>query len=109
MFDQALATDLAAIPDGPAKTEGIAVGQQAASQILAARQNDGSQMDAAGQPVNYTFGQLPGQWRPDPLHPTQVPLTPDWGSVTPFVLQSGSQFRAPPRPGTHQPRLHLGL
>jgi hypothetical protein len=97
MFDQALATDLAAIPDGPAKTQGIAVGQQAASQILAARENDGSAKDVT-DPTNYTYGQLPGQWRPDPLHPNALPLTPDWGSVTPFVLESGSQFRPPPAP-----------
>jgi hypothetical protein len=103
MIDQALVADLAAIPDGPAKTAGIAVGHQAASQILAARQNDGSQKDAVGQPVNYTYGQQPGQWRADPLHPNVTPLTPDWGSVIPFVLQSGSQFRAPPPPALNSP------
>jgi hypothetical protein len=103
MIDQALAEDLAAIPDGPAKTNGIAVGQQAASQVLAARQGDGSQKDAVGQPVDYTYGQQPGQWRPDPLHPNVTPLTPDWGSVTPFVLQSGAQFRAPPPPALDSP------
>jgi hypothetical protein len=102
-LDQTLATDLAAIPDGPAKTGGIAVGQQAASQILAVRQNDGSDKDAPGQPVNYTYGSQPGQWRADPLHPNVPPLGPDWGSVTPFVLQSGSQFRAPPPPALNSP------
>jgi hypothetical protein len=102
MFDQALATDLAAIPDSPAKAQGISVGQQAANQILVARQNDGSAKDAQ-DPTNYTYGQDPGQWRPDPLHPNLPPLTPDWGSVTPFVLQSGSQFRAPPPPALNSP------
>jgi hypothetical protein len=101
MFDQALATDLAAIPDSPAKSAGIVVGQQAASQILAARQNDGSDKDL--QPVNYTYGTQPGQWRPDPLHPNVPPLGSVWGSVTPFVVQSGSQFRAPPPPALTSP------
>jgi hypothetical protein len=101
MLDQALAADLAAIPDGPAKSAGIAVGQQAASQILAARQNDGSDKDL--QPVTYTYGTQPGQWRADPLHPNVKPLGSVWGSVTPFVLQSGSQFRAPPPPALTSP------
>jgi hypothetical protein len=103
MFDQALATDLAAIPDGPAKSKGIALGQLTASRTLAARQNDGSQQDAVGQLVNYTYGDQPGQWRADPLHPNATPLTPDWGSVTPFVLASCSQFLAPPPPALDSP------
>src|SRR5205814_6066402 len=40
----------------------------------------------------------PGSHQPDPLHPGQGFLTPGWGSVTPFALASGSQFRAPPMP-----------
>jgi hypothetical protein len=103
MIDGALAADLAAIPDGPAKTEGIALGTMAAVSTLAARQNDGSQVDAVGQPVNYTFGQQPGQWRSDPLHPTATPLTPDWGSVKPFVMSSGTEFRLPPPPALNSP------
>jgi hypothetical protein len=96
-FDTQLATSLQNIPTTPA-VEGVAVGQTVANYILAARANDGSQIDAVGQPVNYTYGQQPGQWRPDPLHPNAKPLTPDWGGVTPFVLQSGTQFGAPPPP-----------
>ena len=62
------------------------------------RANDGSQVDAAGQPVNYTYGQNPGQWRPDPLHPDVTALTPDWGGVRTFIVQSATQFGAPPPP-----------
>jgi hypothetical protein len=103
MLDQALAADLAQIPNGPAKDAGIAVGRQTAANTLAVRASDGSAKDAVGQPVNYTPGQQPGQWRPDPLHPDQTPLTPDWGSVTPFVLTSGLQFLAPPPPELDSP------
>jgi hypothetical protein len=39
---------------------------------------------------------LPGQHRENPLNPDQGFLTPGWGNVTPFVVQSRSQFRAPP-------------
>jgi hypothetical protein len=103
MFDQALAADLAAIPNGPAKQAGIALGKLTAANILAARANDGSQKDAVGQPVNYTYGTQPGDWQVDPLHPTAKPLTPDWGSVTPFALTSGTQYRLPPPPALDSP------
>jgi hypothetical protein len=96
-FDSELALSLLGIPMMPA-VEGVAVGSEVASYILAARANDVAAKDAVGQPVNYTFGQLPGQWRADPLHPNQVPLTPDWGSVTPFGMQSATQFLPPPPP-----------
>jgi hypothetical protein len=97
MFDQALATDLQKIAPARAK-QGAAVGAAVASEIIAARTNDGSQIDAVGQPVNWTYGQQPGQWRPDPQHPNAAPLTPDWGQVKPFGVQSASQFSAPPPP-----------
>jgi hypothetical protein len=74
-----------------------------AAEILAARVNDGSQVDAAGQPVNYTYGQLPGQWRADPYHPNVSPLTPDWGHVTPFGVASAAQFEPPPPPAITSP------
>src|SRR5262249_13698459 len=93
-FDVALTSSLAQIADGPSETDGIAVGHAAASIILAARTNDGSGPDPAFPP-----GTAPGQWQPDPLHSTQTALGPAWGDVTPFALESGSQFRAPPPPG----------
>jgi hypothetical protein len=97
LFDPALAADLAKIPPGIAR-QGVAVGKAVAQEVLADRANDGSQKDAIGQPVNYVYGQMPGQWRPDPLHPDATPLTPDWGQVTPFAVQSATQFGAPPPP-----------
>ena len=96
-FDCELAASLAGIATTPA-AEGVAVGSAVASCILGVRANDGSQIDAVGQPVNFTYGQLPGQWRADPLHPNATPLTPDWGSVTPFGITSASQFLPPPPP-----------
>jgi hypothetical protein len=96
-FDSELASSLAGISTIPA-VEGVAVGSAVASYILAVRATDGSQIDAAGQPVNYTYGQLPGQWRADPLHPNASPLTPDWGSVKPFAIPSVAPFLPPPPP-----------
>src|SRR5437016_2812030 len=51
------AGSLAAIPDGPAKDAGIAVGEQAAAAMLLLRANDGSAL-AGGVP--YTPGTNPG-------------------------------------------------
>ena len=41
MLDSAYAASLAGVPDGSAKTQGIAVGNSAASRVLALRENDG--------------------------------------------------------------------
>ncbi len=77
-----------------AALDGAVVGNTVAQRLLAARANDGSDNNTP-----YTYGQLPGQWRPDPIRvPTVAPLGPNWGSVTPFALQSADQFMPPPPP-----------
>ena len=84
------AAALAAIADGSAKTDGIAVGQAAAAEILALRANDGS-----NEPVvhpAYPQGTNPGEWRFTPG--TAIAFGPRWGEVTPFALRDGSRFRA---------------
>ena len=86
------ATQLAMIPDGTAKDNGLAVGTAAASAILALRANDHS-----GDSVSYTPGTAPGQWQPTPPA-FKSALEPGWGNVTPFVLQSGNQFLPGPPP-----------
>lgn len=90
-FDAALSVDLAKVVRGAA--EGIAVGATVAQTILAARANDGSNVANV-----YTPGTGPLDWKPDPLHPNQKALTPDWGFVKPFTMNSGSQFRPAPPP-----------
>jgi hypothetical protein len=97
LLDPTLAADLARIAPGPAR-QGIAVGHAVAQEVLADRANDGSQIDAVGQPNTYVYGDLPGQWRADPLHSDFEPLTPDWGKVTPFAVRGAGQFGAPPPP-----------
>lgn len=88
-----LATDLAAIPDGVAKTRGILLGQQAAAAILAMRLNDGAEIVEP-----YEVSDAPGAWRADPINPTQQPLGEEWYRVKPFVMNSVTQFRCPPPP-----------
>ena len=97
-FDAALAADLGAIPDGRAKVDGIAVGRAAAGTCLDARSGDGAELSAPGAPNDYVYGDAPGEWRADPLHPNATPLGPKWGLVKPFVMTSPSEFRAPPPP-----------
>jgi PAP2 superfamily len=91
-FDGLHAAILAGIPNGPQKTNGIVWGEFVASQILAARANDGS--NAIVQPPG---GSGPGVWIPTP--PAFLPyLLPQWGFVVPFAMSSSSQFRPPGPP-----------
>src|SRR6185503_5061347 len=62
-FDAALAADLADIPPGRAR-QGVAVGHEAARQILAWRSTDGSVPDPDAPP--YVPGTDPGDWQPTP-------------------------------------------
>jgi hypothetical protein len=95
-LDNQYAASLAQIPDGDSKTNGIAVGEFVAAEMVALRSADGS------APVPYT---LPppglGIWRPIPPTPSATPAPPTlpwWGGVTPFVLESATQFHVPPPP-----------
>jgi membrane-associated phospholipid phosphatase len=91
-FDAALATSLAAIPDGGAKTAGISRGQAVAAQILAARHDDGS-----GTIIDYGAPTGANWWAATP--PAFAPaLLPNWLNVTPWSMTSGSQFRQGPPP-----------
>ena len=92
-LDSDYAAELALVPNGPAKAMGIRVGEQVATDLLAARANDGS----AVIPSPFVAGTNPGDYRSTPPNfPT--PVFASWGQVTPFVLQRGDQFRpaAPP-------------
>lgn len=86
-FDAALAGSIAGIPNGAAKTNGLALGHSTATDIVAWRANDNSALVMPYTPSNDT-----GKWRPTP--PGNLPgLLPNWPYVTPFALASGSQFR----------------
>ena len=68
---------------------GIQVGKLVAEHYLTSRQNDGSQINTPYTPILQ-----PGYHRPDPTHPNQGFAGPHWGNVKPFLINSGSQFRA---------------
>jgi hypothetical protein len=94
MIDTAYTTSLDSIPDGPAKASGVSVGESVATRMLMIRASDGA-AEAIAAP--YTPGERPGDWTPTPPA-FQTALDPGWGSVRPFFLRKGSQFRPGPPP-----------
>jgi hypothetical protein len=92
-LDQQLASELATIPNGTGKQQGIQVGQAVAARLIAIRANDGS----ASTPQPFVPGNQPGNYRPTPPK-FPAPVFTNWGNVTPFVLNNAAQFRPGPPP-----------
>jgi hypothetical protein len=90
-LDAALATSLAAIPDGTAKDDGVAVGQAAAAAMIALRAADGSAVPLTYLPPSTDAG----QWQATPSCGTAALGTNyHWQYVTPFALPNVQEFRA---------------
>jgi membrane-associated phospholipid phosphatase len=97
-LDADRASSLAAIPDGQAKTDGIATGEAAALAMIALRENDGSsppQFKIPGPPV-------PGEWQATPSCPivngVAVGIAYQWQNITPFGIPSVSEYLLDPPP-----------
>jgi PAP2 superfamily len=101
--DQLLAADLATMPDGTAKRNGVLLGRAVAAGILLKMRNDGSNHPEPLYGVDYIAGNGPGEWRQDPISRLPPALGARWGSVRPFVAPSGRAFRAPPPPPLWSP------
>jgi hypothetical protein len=102
-LDAARASSLAAIPDGQAKTDGIATGESAAAAMIALRLHDGSAPLTFKTPAPIA----PGEWQTTPGCPTVggVAGAPflggqflNWGNVTPFGIASAADFTLEPPP-----------
>jgi VCPO second helical-bundle domain len=89
-LDEFYAEALAAIPPGPAKTDGQAVGLQAANNIIALRSGDGRMTPINVSSSFPTLPPGPGVWRLTP--PFALPQTPWVGQMRPFILQSLDQY-----------------
>jgi len=76
------------VPDGRAKDDGIKVGEQAATAVVAACAEDGY-----NAPNTYRPHTAPGVYVP-----TMFPAVPHWGKRKPWVMTSGDQFRPGPPP-----------
>jgi hypothetical protein len=97
-FQQDLADDLNRLPNSRRKSDGIDLGHRAAAAILALRANDGSQRPEPRYGIDFIASNDPGKWRQDPISHHPLALGAYWGEVTPFVMQSGAQFRTPVSP-----------
>ena len=90
LIEAAYQAALEPIEDGPAKAGGIATGQAAATDMLAARAGDGR-----FGPFRFSESTLPGGWRLVP--PATVTDPGAWlKDVTPFVLHDPDRFRGRP-------------
>ncbi len=85
-IDSSYQAKLLTIPDGPAKTAGITVGEQAAAAIIALRTEDGTAV-----PESYRPHTTPGVYVP-----TVIPF--QWLQHKPWVMTSADQFRPGPPP-----------
>jgi PAP2 superfamily len=92
-LDSQYAASLATVPDGYSKTEGIAVGEEAAQGLLAARAGDGRNDPSRV----YVYGSGPGEYQRTP--PSFASFQTPWiAFMKPFAMESPSQFRADPPP-----------
>jgi hypothetical protein len=97
-FDSILEEEMDKIPEGRLKTNGLSLGKRAASAILAARADDGSQHTEPRVGIEFLMSNDPGKWRQDPISLIPLALGAHWEKVKPFVLERADQFRTPPPP-----------
>lgn len=83
-IDDLLAVDLAKVSKRKQRHSSIDVGKAAAAAIIALRANDGSATAA----IPYVPGTGPGAYQPT----AAIVLLPGWATVTPFAMNSPSQF-----------------
>ncbi|MDO9086612.1 MAG: multicopper oxidase domain-containing protein [Anaerolineaceae bacterium] len=103
------AESLATIPDGPEKTLGISIGDQAAAEIIALRENDGLLA-----PDTYTPpAPGPGVWEPTMLLMDGVtfapPVDPWMAQLKPFLRDTPDQYRPVPPPALDSPEYAADL
>jgi hypothetical protein len=97
-LNTAYLNSMGAIPDGPAKTDGIATGDAAASAMMLLRANDGSSpvlFFPPGPPV-------PGDWQATISCPIENGIAEgiafQWPNLIPFGISSASDFLLDPPP-----------
>jgi hypothetical protein len=87
-IDAAYAASTSAVPDGPSKDGGAALGEEAAAAVLADRAKDDSAV-----PDNYRPITAPGTWVP-----TTPPLTAQYARAKPWGFERADRFRPGPPP-----------
>ena len=84
--------------------QGIRVGEVVAGRILAARANDGWTVT----PPPYSLPATPGNWQPTPPTNSAATFT-HYPAVTPFAIQSATQFAPAPPPAMTSAEYALAL
>jgi len=92
-LDAELQQDLAQIPEGQDKADGVTVGQKVAAQILAFRSADGATVTLPP----YIPGTQPGDYQFTPPNFAPADFI-QWPQVTPFALARADEFRPGPPP-----------
>jgi hypothetical protein len=92
-IEEAFSASVKAIPEGSAKSQGVAIGEQVAAAVQADRSADGTQVPDTYRPVT-----SPGVWIP-----TTPPLFAQYARVKPWGLTSADQFRPGPPPQLSTP------
>ncbi len=87
MIDAAHQTAMQAVPEGPAKTAGIAAGEKAAADVFARRADDNP------APESYRPHTTAGAYVP-----TAAAAAPQWPQRKPWMMSSAAQFRPAPPP-----------
>jgi membrane-associated phospholipid phosphatase len=80
---------------------GEAIGRGVAAQVIARAESDGAKQAASG-----TFTGEQNGWHPSRNHEA---IDPAWGRVRPWLMRTGSQFRAPPPPAYDSPAFKSAL
>jgi hypothetical protein len=97
-FETVLAADLAQLPDGDNKANGIDLGRRVAAALLTMRTEDGSDKPEPRVGIEFVTSTEPGKWRQDPISQVPLALGAYWSEVKPFVLLTADQFRIPAPP-----------
>ena len=92
-LDAELQQDLAQIPAGQDRTDGVIVGQKVAAQILAFRSTDGANVTLPP----FIPGNQPGDYQFTPPNFAPADFI-QWPQVTPFALARADEFRPAPPP-----------
>ena len=87
-IDTAYQAALTQIADGPAKSAGIAIGEQAAAAVLARRADDGAASPESHRPHTTAGAYVP----------TATPAVTQWPQRKPWSMATGAQFRPGPPP-----------
>ena len=91
-LDSIFMSQIAAMPAGSSRDNGMAVGQTVANAIISMRQNDGSTTY-----VDYEPTSAPGYWQPT-APAFMVAENPQWADLKPFAMTSDTQFAIGPPP-----------